>query len=122
MPSQTEPVRAIEPTEKMLDEYISQLERAVRESGTPGTPAFTTLDPATIRPKAPERLLSWKTPLHELGWNRAWGIWLDGKLVANAEIYGPRNAALMHRVTLSMAIELEYRGRGFGKRLLAHVL
>jgi len=61
---------------------------------------------------------TWARPLTEPGWKRGWGAFDEGRVVGHAMLHGGRLAAEMHRATLGMGVDRDFRRRGIATQLL----
>lgn len=85
-------------------------------------------DEPFMPPQPLEQLLRYYEPLHwdwcmaSVGWQRVWGAWFDGELVAHVTLTGSPWVLAGHRCSLGMGVELRARRRGIGRTLMALAL
>ena len=101
--------------------YADHLNRNLKTSGLDDTPIFairsrsTQMDTDDIA----ERLLVSLAKTTEHGWKKIWAAWDGDLLIGGVALMTDRNApSQMHRATLGMGLELDYRHMGLGKRLM----
>lgn len=61
---------------------------------------------------------SWDEQTNRTSWQRVWGLFDDPTIVGHVVLTGYPTPALAHRCALSIGIEREYRGQGWGPRLM----
>lgn len=108
-----------------LAALVDHLVRHAAESGARGGPIFGPHEhgaaPDRDRLRA-RRRVGWLRRPGEVGWERTWG-WVEGGLVVgHIELHGGRLSSELHRCTLGMGIEADYRGHGRGRALVSAAL
>lgn len=113
-------VRPFHPTD--LHRYWDHLRRHGSESGRNGDLVFMPFEEAwgqSIEELRKTRDERHQKSIHEPGWERCW------VLTDETEIYGdlrlshePPIKSCLHRATLSMGIEREFRGQGHGSQMV----
>lgn len=112
-------VRALEVGD--VDAYLDNMVRVDAESGADGSPHFhpysasETLDMEVARPREVRR---WTTPITEVDWRRAWGLFDSGQVVGHLYLAGAPLPSSLHRVELGVGIVTSHRRLGGGSRLL----
>ncbi|MCX6124735.1 MAG: GNAT family N-acetyltransferase [Proteobacteria bacterium] len=111
------------------DDAIAFVDHLVRNAPTPGVGAPPISDPfpkshkidVTARIESAKK--RWIMPIDNLGWGRAWGLFIGEKIVGEATLSSARLIETqLHRAILGMGIEPEYRGSGVGTALLTAAL
>lgn len=104
-----------------LDALVAHLMRHAGESGRGGTPVFGP-HPRGRQPDAEvlraRRRTGWQAPPTRAGWERAWGLFVDGTVVGHAELHGGKLETELHRATLGVGLEASHRGAGHGEQLV----
>jgi RimJ/RimL family protein N-acetyltransferase/uncharacterized protein YhfF len=117
------PIRPLGPAD--LDAYTDLMLQEHAESGSDGDPYFGPYSryeifPADgMRERTRER---WRTPLDEIGWRRAWGVFDGPQLVGSGHVAGGSLPTELHRGTLGVGILRGYRQRGLGRRLIGEIV
>ncbi len=104
--------------------YRAHLQRHFAESGR-GEPTFAPFPSgANIDFDGWQRLVEAQLalPLWVPCWRRAWCIWEDAKVVGHVELTGADLVVSLHRATLGVGLEREYRGQGRGKSAMSEAL
>ncbi|MFO0552467.1 MAG: GNAT family N-acetyltransferase [Polyangiaceae bacterium] len=108
-------------TKDDLEPYVAHVLAHDRESGAAGEPPSSPYsrnrqqDPAELRQRTLER---WSTPLSEIGWRRAWGLWAGSNIVGSVHLGGAAIESSLHRAELGIGIRRDFRGRGWGRKLM----
>jgi RimJ/RimL family protein N-acetyltransferase len=102
--------------------YWEHSRRHEKESGRDGNPIFSPFEKVKSSPIEDftrSQLESWQKGLSQTGWERTWFLADDLGIYGDLEL-GQRPAieSALHRATLTMGIEREYRGKGFGEKLM----
>ncbi|MBC7545203.1 MAG: GNAT family N-acetyltransferase [Candidatus Sericytochromatia bacterium] len=104
---------------------VTHLDRHMAESGSPGTPVFTPIPAGSVWH---DELLFlqlqdfWQRPLTEFGWGRCWIVQTGQSVVGALVLRGATTAAGLHRATLAMGLEADFRRRRLGAALLQHAV
>ena len=104
-----------------LDRLVCHLRRYAADNGRDGEPPYNPYppghqaEPEGIRVR---RRASWPVAVGQPGWCRTWAMWHRDQIIGHAELHGGRIAAEVHRATLGLGIERDFRGQGLGTRLL----
>jgi len=104
-----------------VEAFVVHAEVESRESGTDGDPVSTPYskdEPFDREAQLKRTLQRWETPLEELDWRRAWGIFDGDTLAADLQLCGSALRSESHRVSLGMAVLRPYRRQGMGQALL----
>ena len=109
-----------------IDQFINHYARNRVSSGADGSPIFS----PTSRYKEVDKIgfakhlqTEWTTPLDVTGWSRAIGCF-DGELIIGGcgLSTSRQSPTQIHRASLAMAIEPQYRSKGVGKLLLGELI
>jgi GNAT superfamily N-acetyltransferase len=105
-----------------LPALVGHIGRHSAESGRDGDPIFRPRvsdapidEPATIE----RHRDGWALALDEPYWLRTWGVMIDGAIRGHLDLHGGRLGSESHRALLGMGVERGWRGRGYGRALLA---
>ena len=107
--------------------FATFLVRHLTESGQPGTPDFAPMREASRSDVIRENERKWATPLSAPAWGRTWLLWdrepraialRPALVVGYVELRGPFAPAAGHRAELSIGMDADYRGNGWGRRLM----
>lgn len=111
-------------SEEHVDLFVDHIARHLAESGQPGTPHFAPIDVASFQRDDPRgrTLARWQKPLTGTGWERAWGVFANEKVVGHLDLQCGHLTTAQHRVFLGMGLEAHARGKGFGRKLLSQAL
>ena len=105
--------------------YAAHLNRNLKTSGLDDTPIFAMRSRTTQMDTddMAKRLRVSLAKNTEPGWKKIWAAWDGDLLIGGVALMTDRNApSQMHRATLGMGIELDYRHMGLGKRLMRDVI
>lgn len=103
-----------------IQEVIEHDKRHMKEPGFNGSLSHPFLPDHEFdwEHRKSERLLSWTKPLTEEGWSRSFILLEDGKCLGHIHLKNLFTGTL-HRAQLGMGMEMNVRGKGYGKKLLA---
>lgn len=111
---------------RQADVFLIHLERHFSESGRDGKPIFAPFSSnLPHNPQAErERLVQrWRAPVDKPGgWERAWALWQDQKIVGHIDLNSGNLASRQHRARLGMGIEQPFRAQGWGRKLMETAL
>jgi len=65
---------------------------------------------------------SWQAPVTTVGWERAWIVETDARIIGHADLKSPKLSSSLHRAVFAIGLEREARGQGFGRDLSALAL
>lgn len=99
-----------------VDPFLEHRKRSANESGSKKTPLFTAIN--AIELKKSIKIQHWDGDPKKQEWRRNWGAWDSDEIIANFEAIGNGAGYDRHRVTVSVAVEEEYRQKGIGKAFL----
>lgn len=105
--------------------YTAHLNRNLKTSGLDATPIFAMRSRTTQMDSddMAKRLLVSLAKTTEHGWKKIWAAWDGDLLIGAVALLTERNApSQMHRATLGMGIELDYRHMGLGKSLMSEAI
>ena len=108
-----------------IDAFVDHLQQVIPQSGEDGGPVFAPYapdQPPSYEKMRKGRLAGWEISVGMPGWRRAWAAFSGARVVGDIELDGGAIHADLHRATLGMAIQREYRGQGLGSRLLDTVI
>ncbi|MBT3980018.1 MAG: GNAT family N-acetyltransferase [Bacteriovoracaceae bacterium] len=116
-------IEAIDKSTALL--YSEHKELMVSRSGIDGAPIYNPfnqemLDSWTWQPES--HLASMSTELTAPGWKRSWGILEDGKFIGSVDLSGGSVLTNLHRCTLMMGVDRDYKAQGYGKGLLCFAI
>ncbi|MCI0467103.1 MAG: GNAT family N-acetyltransferase [Beijerinckiaceae bacterium] len=74
--------------------------------------------------KRKQSLLNWACPVGEAGWQKVWGLRIDGggPVVAHLELAGPGLPIKQHRAGVTLGVEAAFRRQGCGGSLLREAI
>lgn len=104
-----------------VDAYIVLGVAVDAGSGVDGGPHSHPYDRSETRDllAAHERELArWSTPVDEIGWRRAWGLFDGPRMVGSLYLAGDALRSALHRADMGMGILASHRRRGGGSLLL----
>ncbi len=104
-----------------IDTYLAHLARHMAESGRDGTPVFNPLPPSERwdpDARRPLLLARWAKALHEPGWERAWAVHDNDRIVGHLDLRTRELSSSLHRATLGMGLEATHRRMGLGRALI----
>lgn len=104
-----------------IDRYVSHTLRQIREvDAKEGYNHPFSPDHIWDEDSFTEKILTkWSLSEHSLGWQIAWKLEHENKIVGHLCLTMPNLSSADHRINLSMGIEAPYRGAGYGRALLA---
>ena len=102
-----------------VDFYLEHVERHMAESNAklvfhPMPPEHSYRSPTRKK----NVLLSWALTTKNPSWERAWGVWHKGKVVAHVTLRGSPVEASLHRTDLGIGVEEAFRSQGWGRKLM----
>ena len=105
-----------------IEIFMDEVERNVLESGRDGTPIFNAYNektPFNRANKSKSFLENMSKKTTEPGWQRAWGIFTDdGVIHGDIGLWVDQNHASLHRAMFGMCMDKDYRGQGWGSKLM----
>ncbi len=108
-------------TAEHLDLLVEHLIASAAENGANGDPLNAPYGPDYVVPgeKAREvRAEAWSKSVRERGWQRAWGLFHNHRIVGHVELHGSGLASELHRANIGLAVEREFRRRGHARALM----
>jgi len=105
-----------------LPALVGHIARHSRESGRDGDPIFrprTTDAPIDEEATVERHRIGWAQAVAEPYWLRTWGAEVGGSIRGHLDLHGGRLPSESHRALLGMGVERGFRGRGYGRALLA---
>ena len=114
-------VSVSEVSSKDVEIYLDHLERHTQESGREGNLIFMPYESSRIRNRNEARKTlqeMWGRSCHEPRWERAWVLRRGGMIVGHLDLRTSQLETTLHRAELGMGIEREFRGVGWGQKLL----
>lgn len=115
---------------ELLDEsavgaLVDHLVRNALESGRDGDPLSRTrsADDPPDRIALDNRFRTgFARDVGELGWERAFGLWDNGRLVGHLDMHGGSMPSELHRARLGVGIERPWRRGGWGRQLMVSAI
>jgi len=104
-----------------VDEYLRHVRAVDAESGVDGaghSHPYSRSEPIDMEAARNREETRWSTPIDEVGWRRAWGLFSEAALVGHLYLAGGALRSELHRGDLGMGILGSHRRRGGGTRLL----
>jgi len=105
--------------------YVLHLCRNALESGRDGDPfsrARSADDPPDAAAIAQRLTETWLWPVTCPGWERGFGLWVDGAVRGHLDLTGGGLLTGMHRASIGMGLERPWRGAGWGTQLLTQAI
>ncbi len=103
-----------------IHEVMKHDERHLKEPGFNGSLSHPFLPDHEFdwEQRKAEKLLSWTKPLSEEGWSRSFLLMKGEECIGHIHLKNLFSGTL-HRAQLGMGLEMEARGQGLGKKLVA---
>lgn len=104
-----------------LDAYLANFDEVDAGSGVDGAPHFHPygrLDTVDVEDRRRREVMRWTTPLTDVAWRRAWGLFDGDEMVGHLYLAGGSLRSGLHRVDLGMGVLAAHRGCGGGSLLL----
>ncbi len=104
-----------------LNSLIEHFIASAAQSGRNGDPVNSPYgrDYVFEEEKAREtRLSAWGKATTEAGWRRSWGLRGADRIIGHVELHAGRLPTGLHRCTVGLAVERDYRREGFGRALM----
>ncbi len=112
-------------TEKDLGALIEHFIASAAQNGADGDPINSPYDKSYIFPAEAakeQRRNGWAKAPSTPGWKRSWALSTGTRFVGHVELHGHSLASGLHRCTLGLAVEREYRRRGHARALMGVAL
>jgi len=108
-----------------IDPLCDHLVRNALESGRDGDPlarARSADEPIDLPELRARVAAGWRVTVGEIGWERCFGLRLDGDVRGHLDLRGGTIASELHRARLGIGIERPWRRDGWGRRMMLRAI